>query len=337
MKNNIFKSLILLVFTAFLCISCDQEQFNLNTKIKVIKYNNGLKSDVEMLAFRDFEEFFQTMKDLDERTLEHILSFNEKHQGLTEDEYNYMIDSLCFNEEQILDDFQSSCNFKQSMRTKFNILESIWLDNDSLDQSLDPIKQYPFSSIEMTLLNEYGEVKIGDGILKMLDSGYIYITDGSLITLSSFNNGDNSVLNQSNVNSGFNSLFDCLLIAYENLPYHYFDGNKMARMHLHFHTYVVDVVSNTNLTIYRKNNSNGKWRKWAMYMTVGNTTFFFNNQCEYDSGIYEPNRSANTKSLSNHCYKLNLNNCQWLRAKNNASVCGNFYWSTYHVRDVLSW
>ena len=38
MKNNIFKSLILLVFTAFLCISCDQEQFNLNTKIKVIKY-----------------------------------------------------------------------------------------------------------------------------------------------------------------------------------------------------------------------------------------------------------------------------------------------------------
>ena len=59
MKNNIFKSLILLVFTAFLCISCDQEQFNLNTKIKVIKYNNGLKSDVEMLALGILKNFFK--------------------------------------------------------------------------------------------------------------------------------------------------------------------------------------------------------------------------------------------------------------------------------------
>lgn len=337
MKKNFFITFLTFIFIALLFFSCDQEQLNLNSKIKVIKYNNGLKADVEMLAFQDFDEFIQTMQDLETSTLSHILYFNNNHQGLTEDQYNYMIDSLGFNEEQILDEFQSNYNFKKSMRLKYNELESIWLDNDSLVQSLDPINQYPFSSIEMTLLNEYGEVKIGDGILKMLDSGYIYITDGCLITLSKFNNGDNSVLNQSNVNSGFNSLFDCLIAKAENVPYFYFGGNKRARMHEHFNTYVLTVVSNTNLTVYRQNTSNTHWRKWAMPMTVSNTTFFFNNDCESYERIPEPDESANTSSLSNHCYNLNLQNVQWLRAKNNASVCGDYYWGTYAEDDILSW
>jgi hypothetical protein len=290
-----------------------------------------------MLEFSDFDSFLETMEYLDKNTIDYIKSFNEKYPGLNDVEYNNLIESLGFDEEYILNSFESTYGFNSSMRKHYNNLVIKWLDNDSLIQDNDPIYKYPFSSIEMTLLNEYGEVKIGEGIFKILDNGYIYITDGDYETLSKFNQGDNSVLTQSNVTSNFNDIFTCLIIASETPPYKSFDGNKKARMHEHFHTYVLDVVSNTNLTIYRKNDSNGHWKKWSMPMTVGNTTYFFDNDCEYIDGMISDDETANTSSLSNHCYDFNLTNVQWKRAKNNSSVCGSYTWPNKYEEDILSW
>ncbi|MDR1848032.1 MAG: hypothetical protein LBR17_07970 [Bacteroidales bacterium] len=105
--------------------------------------------------------------------------------------------------------------------------------NIMLDFNTSPLNRFPAPSTERCMLNEEGEVKIGDTIIKFLTNGYIEITDGYIQTLNMFNNGDTSVLSQHNVinkidNNGFNCKANAVSSWYWPTYYYNFASNIEA-------------------------------------------------------------------------------------------------------------
>lgn len=334
----------ILTTMVILFVSCEKEQSNSLPNnnidnIKLIKFDNGMKSDVTILQFSTWDHYFNTIAQLEINVDQYVNQFSSQYLSLTDDQYNNLIDSLGFNEQYPLNQFESNLNFKKSLRSVFMNLESIWLDNDSLVFANAPQNKYPFTLEEMTLLNEFGEVMIGIGILKVMKDGFIFITDGDLETLNKFNNNDKTVVNQNNVISNLKTGVDeadCKLWKFETNYFTYASEQKKVNYHSHFHSYPSHCVSNVELTSYYKNNS-GNWRRYSLNMTLENKTFFFDSDCKHISTILEPNRSRRTSNLNNRCWTLNPTVLE-KHAKNNASVSGNYYFGTNPpIWDVLSW
>jgi len=339
MKNNIFKTLIAFLLIGFLFISCDKDQTNTtnNSKIKLFTYNNGLKTNVTMLEFADWDEYHQTIDFLEDEVNSAINDFAISHYTTNLDFYNYIIDSLDFDEHELLINFENNLNFTNSMRKLYRNLENIWLDNDSLIDENNPKIKYPFIDSEMTLLNEYGEVKIGEGIFKVLNDGYIYITDGDLATLAKFNDGDKSVLTADNVITNLETPEgDCDYWKNETNSRNW-DGNKKVYYHLHYHSYLSHMASNSELTSFRKNTSNGHWRRWTVDMTVGNTTNSYDRDCTFEKQNYSPDKIRRSSNLNNRIFSLT--DVLEYKCKNGASVYGHFYWGPTPLiqLDILSW
>lgn len=332
-KYSILTILVLLFF------SCEKEQSNSRFEnIKLISYNNGMKLDITILQFTSWDHYFNTIAQLELDVDQYVSQFSSQYSSLTDDQYNNLIDSLCFDEQYPLKQFESNLNFKRSLREKFINLENIWLANDSLIFANAPQNEYPFTLEEMTLLNEYGEVMIGVGILKVMKEGFIFITDGDLITLSKFNSGDKTVVNQNNVISNLKTGVDeadCKIWKDKKYPYEYNNGNKKVFYHAHFHSYLAHCVSNIELTSFYKNNS-GNWKRYSTDITLRNKTFFFDDDCTHVLTILEPDRTRRTSNLNNRCWTLNPTLFEY-RAKNNGSVAGTYYFGNNNIFYVLEW
>lgn len=107
----------------------------------------------------------------------------------------FVNDSIGLDEYKVLDDFISKIGFNNSMLSEYKIIEHNWLSQEysSLDSTSlsvgDPANMFPFDDAYLALINNRGEVMIGDTILKYTNSGCIAITDGNLSTLIDINNG----------------------------------------------------------------------------------------------------------------------------------------------------
>lgn len=309
----------------------DQSAFE---KINVITYNNGLKTGTTMLEFASIQTFDTTLYMLEQQMRIYDSSFYAQYGYLSEEAYDAKQTELGYNEQTPLIEFESLLPYSNTMRQVYVALENDWLSKTELDISAYPKIDYPFSLAEMTVLNSDGEVKIGNCILKLTKNGYLWITDGSFTTLSSFNNGDTSVLNLSTVITNLNesSGDDCASWKGKDFEDPYASGKKVIK-HVHHHSYPWKWTESAEITSY-KQTSNG-WKKYAVDLGVSCQSYFRTSDCLACYQVWSGWKRKHEKGIEK-------NNTIWgnllgLRAENGASVYGGFEYPDHANSLVLTW
>lgn len=302
--------------------------------IKVISYSNGLKTGTTMLDFESINAFESTLNRLNQAMRTYDSTFYAQYGNLSEEAYDAKQTELSYNDQTPLIDFETTLSFSNSMRQVYVTLENSWLANTELNLSTYPKKEYPFSITEMTLLNSAGEVKIGNCILKLTKNGYVWITDGNFSTLTSFNNGDMSVLNLTTVKTNLNetSSGDCASWKGKDVSDPYASSKKVIK-HVHHHSYPWKWTESSEITSY-KHHWYG-WAKYAIDLGVSCQSYFKTNDCA-------PGYTRWSDWKREHQKSIEKNNTIWgayqgLRAENGASVFGNFEYAGYANGEVLTW
>jgi len=339
------KTFYLFCLTAAILASCSKEknadpiaesvQTDLSD-IKVISYNQGMKSGTTMLEFPSIDNYESTINLLSQRMDVYDSIFFVQYGSLSEDAYNSKMDEVGYNEQQPLIDFETSLRFSNSMRQAFVTVETSWLNQSDLDIATCPKKSYPFSIAEMSVLNANGEVKIGNSILKLTNDGFLWIKDGSFTTLSSFNNGDMSTLNLSTVVTNLNraNRSSCDNWEQRNIAHEYISNSKKVLKHVHFHSYPWKGTSSAEITSYKKNN-NGNWKKHAIYLGVANQSYFKDIDCYASISSWSGWKHKTNKSIEKNISSWGA--FPQYRAENGATVLGYFEYASNANNHWLTW
>ncbi len=235
MKNSkIYKLMSVLLISILFLTSCNEDPIYVSSSfdgngLKVITYNNGKNGKTAatpIAVFTDQQTYNTYIEGLDAQVEAWDDAFVAQWGYLDDDALNDKEEALGFDSEKPLTDFENQIGL-QSLRQKYLAEEEIWLNNEVLNDALDPDNkpEFDFDNEEMTVLNTLSEVQIGTQIYKKLNSSQIeainnniksgavhlksaqllesgaglIITNSDYNTLIDFNNGNTSVINNNNV------------------------------------------------------------------------------------------------------------------------------------------
>ncbi len=170
------------------------------SNVDTYSYINDKGENITMLKFENSNEFVTTMELLSQNNDAHNAEFYSRFEEDFKNDTFYVIEEdYGFNNQEIYERFENNFSGFTSLRRVYVQLENIYLADKELKEEKDPFNKYPFTREELTLLNKYGEVKFGDTIVVITKDGYIAITDGDVVTLNKFHNGERGILDQQNV------------------------------------------------------------------------------------------------------------------------------------------
>ena len=337
------KSIFIISLFALIMTGCSKEK-NIDpisnnaptdfSNVKVITYNNGLKTGITMFEFPSISVYERAISILNQQMKTYDSTFFVQYSKWSEEAYDAKQTEVGYNEQQPLIDAEMSLSFVNSMRQSYVAIENTWMSNTDLEMATYPKKEYPFSFAEMTLLNSSGEVKIGNALLKLTKNGYLWITDGSFTTLSSYNNGDMSVLNLTTVQTNLNETSGngCSSWVGEDNQHGYASNRKVIK-NVHHHAYPWKATESAEITSY-KHHWYG-WAKYAISLGVACQSYYKDNSCSPSTQMWSGWKREHQKSIEK-------NNTIWgsylgLRAQNNASAYGSFEYAGFANGECLSW
>lgn len=235
-------------------------------------------------------------------------AFLEEWGHLNDDELNAKEEELNFDSEKPLTDFENQIGLP-SLRKQYLLAEEIWLNNDVLNPLTDPDNNplYDFDVSEMTVMNTLAEVQIGTTIIKKLNADEISLInnelssknatnktqrvllddDATLIIANSdydalidFNNGDTSVINNSNVTVTNNTTTTSCKYAEEVRKDFSIDSKKFfkALIKVPSPSFGWNGKVKAKIVSYKKGVFG--WRKWRTNIDVGATGNVYSSNCD---------------------------------------------------------
>lgn len=162
------KKLVYLIVIAIFMASCSKEKFteqqpvNNQGEIKVVTLTDGSKTSVTLLEFSSVKHYEETITALETQMEQHEDAFLAAWGSLSDDALNAKEVEVGFVDHHPLIIFENYYNIPVTLRQVYVEVEELWLNNEELNIETYPKKKYPFSVVEITLLNGNGEVKIGD-------------------------------------------------------------------------------------------------------------------------------------------------------------------------------
>jgi len=344
MKKIIISSTVILIaIVAVILFACKKEndcenKLDKSIKLVTLSAGNSAKSSVTLLEFSSVEHYEATITSLQNQLEQHLDNFFAQHAELSLDSINTLMDRSGFNPDQPLLNFLNNYGVTGSMYLDYLDFENNWLDNNELDMDESPFLYFPFSAVEMSLLNINGEVKIGNNLLKLTKDGFAYVKNTDVATLIRIDNGDMSALLEPNVITNLlekdgSKGGSCTSWKGRNLEDPY-ATNKKVNMHVHFHAYPWKGTAAAELSSYEK--KDGKWKNYALNMTVTVYATFRDKDCV---GSYNPGMNdkgpKNTSNLVVHTAWLAA--FPGFRAENGNSVTGKFNYAGKETFLTLSW
>lgn len=363
-NNNFYLEYIGLFFVALLFISCNEDTIEISrvdevtdfpTEFEVITYgtNNitGRGNGATIIAFSDQEAFDNLVILLENQVDTWDDIFVNQWDYLDDDALNDKEEELNFDSEKPLADFENQ-NGLNSLRQKYLLAEDVWLDNEELDDILDPENNplFSYDIITMSLLNELGEIKIGDTIYKQLNFDEIQainsinsindqiekgaimeIKDGDFQTLIDFNSGDLTVVNNENVNvNSGNTQSDCknykIVRGSEN-----YTSNKKVKLSIRYANYAVFYKVKAKVRSYKKRR--GKWKRYRTSLGVALSTGYF---CDGTAQLYTSSyKRKRRKRLSKRKTKFFSGSLK--ASRDGSSVVGRYEYAGNSVSLPLAW
>jgi len=328
----------------FLMFSCSKQnvdkQLNnkneFNNSVRLITLSSNGRTST-MLEFSLNNNYDSVLLSLEQQQDSFEDAFVSQYGNLNDSLLNEKEDEMGYTGQQACIDFENQFSFTNSMRQVFVVEEENRLNHDTLDPATDPSNTYVFDNAEMAMLNEGGEVKIGNSLLKLTKDGFVEFTDGDINKLIRFDNGDMSVLNEPNVITSLGNAArssNCTWWKGEDNGDRY-ANRKRVKKHEHFHAYPWKGTSSVRITSYKKRGRH--WRRYRMRLGVANQSYFFdNNDCDnLKAQGWSGWKRKRRKSISRHVHFWGA--FPGYRAKNGASVLGYFEYAGKSNNDWLSW
>lgn len=192
MKNYVNRVFIALIVTNLFLVSCQKDFETIentttthDANIKVLHYTNANArgGTTSILEFRNMDSFRATLAQLEYDVEKQDDDFIALYGHLDEEAINAKDAEIGFDDTKPLKDFEDSLGFT-SLLEDYQAVESIWLQQEELDEETAPEKQfYDLDEEELTLLNKDRAVKIGMSIFVEMHGGLVEITSGSFDTL----------------------------------------------------------------------------------------------------------------------------------------------------------
>lgn len=315
----------------------EQDQNNNNNEIKLVTLGDGSKSTVTLLEFVDVAHYEATISSLETQMEQHEDAFLAAWSSLSDDALNAKEVEVGFVDHQPLINFETAYSIPVTLRQIYVALEAQWLNNEELVMESDPALTYPFSAVELTLLNADGMVKIGDDIIQLSKNGFIQIANLDIETVIRIKNGDMTALEEPSVTTSIEGeggkSKGCTNWASKEdfMPYN--NNNKRVKRHVHFHSYPWKGVSEADITSYKKSGSS--WNKYKMDLGVANQSYFRDVNCNAGPQEWTGWKRKKAKSISERV--ANWGAFPQYRAENGVSVIGYFEYDVYSNSLVLTW
>ena len=338
------KKIVKIIIISFLIISCShEEEYNQENSslfgFKKITYTNANSRNItQILEFDNMDIYQQTLASLEQAVEDWDDAFVNQYDYLNDEDLNDLEEELKFDDEKPLTDFENQNDF-YSLRNKFIYDEDNWLNNNILNLKNSPLDYeiYDLDETEMTLVNVFGEVKIGKAIYKKLnqiqieginkflvtpiDGGFIRINNGNFDNLNDFNNGNYSLINQDNFEIISDYPIPCFIVPCDGNNGNDNTGNnssistckKNKKKTKYFSTGNNKKVwakvkmsgrrAKAKLRSYKKRRR--RWKKWRTYMNVKIQGFTKDYNCNWGEAINKSNsgRKKRIKAIKRSTYK----------------------------------
>lgn len=241
------------------------------------------------LVFPNLAEFKNTYDCLNTAYEKWNDDFETAHGALSDSAYNALADSLNFNEDQPLIDFENFYHFT-STRKYTDSLEQIWLDNNPLNPATDPDNNTVTDDVIMsTLLNQYGEVQIGDTLYKYLNPGMIIqlIAPINCDTLDAIRKDPDYAKHYKKaiVTVTFGNPDEDTCSAWKKTKdYADYKPGYKYRWAISIRNYLINVTVASRITSF-KQKANGHWKKYklSIYTSANEPTLRYNDCSEFTS------------------------------------------------------
>jgi len=377
MKSNvkIYKTASIFILGMLLLTSCNnnpvpilENTFETNG-LKVITYgvNKGVLGKntsigTTIATFTDQQAYDNYMGSLDQQIEVWDNAFVARWSQLDDDAINAKEAELNFDSEKPLTDFENSVGL-QSLRQKYLAEESVWLNNDVLDETTDPDDnpEYDFDDSEKALLNVNSEVQIGTDIYKQLNSGqisaingvmqkfagqkgtiitdvvagsYLKIAQTDYTSLIKFNDGDMSIIGQKNVSVvSPNTALECKYGKSKRAWFETVPNSKKIRAVVKVPQPRWGANGKVKAKIKSFKKSGHSWKKYRTNLYVGLEGLVYNTRCDFPSNSINTGKSDRKKKLVFIWYDFNFDS----HVVENGGMKGIFKQDGITKELILSW
>lgn len=232
-------------------------------------------------------------------------AFEAAHGSLSEDDYEAMVASLGWQDEQPLIDFEAAIGYI-SYRANMSSLEDAWLANGAPDPG--PYADDVFVDEVMgTMFNKDGAAMIGGTILYYAPDGDVYYIPSDNQDCSVYEciqsgaggcNMDSVQIRKANGSSACGPYY----VVEDSVEYYYNDGDRKVSWFMKFnHTGGLSGqhVFRSEIRAYKKKNGNWKRRRTALGVNLEGTAFNPEEACKEKDGETNPQVAKRRKVRRN--------------------------------------
>jgi hypothetical protein len=228
-------------------------------------------------------------------------NFEAAHPNLSDDAYDDLVDSLGFDEETTLKNWEVSKGYG-SLRTHLNNEEAIWLAN-GMDPNTDPFDHAVSDLILLTMMNTFGDIRIANDLIHV-------DPDGTQLIVS---NADCAIFDSAKADPNYtNPNLQRLTPAppdvcerrknEEGMEDWANNSNRRFKWRIDFDAYIQSSSAKSIMRNFRK--KNGNWKKATAHCTVSIDGVIWNSECIQSVAIGIETKTKTRKRVAANRFPL---------------------------------
>lgn len=294
MNQNTIKSICLFAIACLTTFSCQKDEIvnnsNLNPNLSYLERGRDCWEDVQkecgLLKFDDMDHFTVVYECLKNEVNSHIFLFDSIHSGLSDDDFNALIDSIGWSEDEPLEDFEAHA-MHYSYRKDLVSAENTWLAGGMIGDN--PWYVAGMGDVILTtLLSNSRAFFIGNDLYYFNETGQLYVaTNGSCEDLAALiEDADKAVENNTNIQLWISTtISDCLSDNGIHGRHNWASNRDLTWLHS-FHVWPWGTVILSNICSY-KQNIWGNWKRWRSNLAIHQLGILYTYTCEFDQAYNE--------------------------------------------------
>jgi hypothetical protein len=194
------------------------------------------------------------MENLEAQLEQHGDQFLSQYGHLDDDAQDSIVNAIGFVYEQPLIDFEQSLRINNTMRKSYEAAMKKWIDNEEFDTDTYPRNQYWYDYVDMALMTDLGEMKIGDSLFRVTPQGFYVVTDSNINTLMSLESASVNFSQFANVIAEVKTSLNannCRKRGSKSYTHSYATNKKVICTVSH-HVYPWNLISKAEITAYKK-------------------------------------------------------------------------------------
>ncbi len=229
-------------------------------------------------------------------------NFEAAHPNLSDDAYDDLVDSLAFNEEATLKNWEVAKGYG-SLRTHLNNLEDIWLAN-GMDPNTDPFDHAVSDLILLTMMNAAGDIRVANDLIHTDPDGTQLIVSNADCAIFDSAKADPNYTNP-NLTRIMPAPPDvCQRNEYEKGGQEWANNsNRKFLWRVDFDAYIQNSRAKSVIRNFRL--KNGNWKRAAAYCEVQVDGDIWNNECDSTVAVTFDAAIKKRKRVTARRYPLN--------------------------------